>query len=312
MVENLLRLRAPLDLRLTLWPLHHGGIDPTMRIGPDGVWRATRTPEGAATVHLALGGGRSELRVQAWGPGAAWAVERVPDLVGERDDVDGFRPGHPLVAELHRRHPGLRMCRSHAVVEALVPTIIEQKVVGLDAKQSYAWLAKRCGEAAPGPSPGGAGLLLPPSPEWLARLPSWDWHRGNVERGRAETVRRACASARRLEETIDMAPADAERRLRALPGIGPWSSAKVREAALGDADAVAVGDYHFPHMVSWALAGERRGDDARMLELLAPWEDQRQRARVVRLLVLAAVGTSSAGGSGRRGPRMPRQDIRAL
>jgi 3-methyladenine DNA glycosylase/8-oxoguanine DNA glycosylase len=101
-----------------------------------------------------------------------------------------------------------------------------------------------------------------------------------------------------------MTPTEAHRRLTALPGIGPWSSAKVREAALGDPDAVAVGDYHLPHLVSWVLAGEGKGDDARMLELLEPFRGQR--ARAVRLL--------SAGGlyPPARGPRMSRQSIRAL
>jgi 3-methyladenine DNA glycosylase/8-oxoguanine DNA glycosylase len=67
--------------------------------------------------------------------------------------------------------------------------------------------------------------------------------------------------------------------------------------AMGDPDAVPVGDYHLPSMVAWSLAGEPRADDARMLELLEPYRGHR--GRVIRLLV--------AGGSAapRRGPRMP-------
>jgi 3-methyladenine DNA glycosylase/8-oxoguanine DNA glycosylase len=101
-----------------------------------------------------------------------------------------------------------------------------------------------------------------------------------------------------------MAPEEARRRLCALPGLGPWSAAKVALAALGDADAVAVGDYHLPHLVSWALAGEPRGDDARMLELLEPCRGHR--GRVTRLLV--------AGGlqAPRYGPRMALRSIRDL
>jgi 3-methyladenine DNA glycosylase/8-oxoguanine DNA glycosylase len=312
-VETTIRLRAPLDLRLTLAPLHRGGADPTMRVRADGVWRATRTPEGPATVHLAMAAARTEVRVRAWGPGAAWAVAAVPDLVGLGDDAAaaGFRPGHPLVADAHRRHPGLRVCRSNAVLEVLVPTIIEQKVVSIDARQAYTRLAWLSGERAPGPAVGPAvgpapSLLLPPDPAWLQRLPSWEYHRCNLERKRADTVRRACSYAHRLEELTAMDAAAAEPRLTVLPGIGPWSSAKVREAALGDPDAVAVGDYHLPNLVSWSLAGERRGTDERMLELLEPWAESGQRGRVVRLLTL--------GGSmpSRRAPRMPRQSIVAI
>ena len=55
-----------------------------------------------------------------------------------------------------------------------------------------------------------------------------------------------------------MPAADAHRRLQALPGVSPWTSAESRSVALGDADAVAVGDFHLPHLVGYALTGERR------------------------------------------------------
>ena len=70
-----------------------------------------------------------------------------------------------------------------------------------------------------------------------------------------------------------------------MPGIGPWTAAEVMVRVLGDPDAVSVGDFHLPHLVSWALAGEARGTDERMLELLEPFRGQR--ARVIRLLELS-------------------------
>ncbi|HUR18645.1 MAG TPA: hypothetical protein VMZ51_06870, partial [Acidimicrobiales bacterium] len=140
---------------------------------------------------------------------------------------------------------------------------------------------------APGPA-GGAGLLLPPSPRRLAGTPSYAVHRFGIERKRAETIRRACASASRLEEAVSMSPDQARRRLCALAGVGPWTAAQVAVVALGDGDAVSVGDYNFPHMVAWALAGERRADDARMLELLEPYRGHR--GRVIRLIVAGGLG----------------------
>ena len=86
---------------------------------------------------------------------------------------------------------------------------------------------------------------------------------------------------------------DAVRRLMAFEGVGPWTAAFVMAAALGDADAVPVGDYHLPNMVSWALAGEPRADDARMLELLEPYRGHR--GRVVRLLKQAGVHAPKYG-----------------
>ncbi len=292
----------PVDLGLTLGPLRRGRSDPSMRIlaGGGGVWRATRTPAGPATMHVRAAPGEGAVTMTAWGPGGPWALDALPALVGATDDEAGFVPGRGVVGGLHRRLPGLRIGRSGAVVEALVASILEQKVVGVEARRSWAALVRALGEPAPGPA-GPAGMLVPPSPAVLAATPAWAFHRFGVERKRADTVRLACSCARRLEEVVDLGPADAALRLTALPGIGPWTAAEVGLVALGDADAVSVGDYHLPNQVAWALAGEARADDARMLELLAAWPGHR--GRVVRLVV------AGGGGAPRFGPRMPLRSI---
>ena len=103
-----------------------------------------------------------------------------------------------------------------------------------------------------------------------------------LEQRRAITLIRAAERATWLERALKMPPSAARAHLRSLPGIGVWTAAEVARTALGDPDAVSIGDFHVPHMVCWALAGEPRGDDARMLELLEPYHGQR--ARVVRIL----------------------------
>ncbi|HEY3189019.1 MAG TPA: hypothetical protein VGJ70_16160 [Solirubrobacteraceae bacterium] len=269
-----------------------------MRLTASEVWRATRTPEGPATLHVAVDGESAEAR--AWGPGAEWALDAAPELLGASDDDAGFRPRHAVVAALHRELRGLRICRSRAVTEALVPTVIEQKVAGKEARRSYAALVRRWGE----PAPGGQALLLPPSPERLRDLPYYAFHPLGVERRRADVVRRAATVAHRLEETTSMPLDAAYRRLTAVPGVGTWSAAEVGLLALGDPDAVPVGDYGLPSLVTFSLAGIRRGDDATMLELLEPYRGHR--GRVIRLLV--------AGGAGpaRRAPRAPLRSIATI
>jgi 3-methyladenine DNA glycosylase/8-oxoguanine DNA glycosylase len=101
-----------------------------------------------------------------------------------------------------------------------------------------------------------------------------------------------------------MPPDAARRRLESLPGVGPWTAAEVALRALGDVDAVSVGDYHLPNLVAFALAGEPRADDARMLELLEPYRGQR--ARVIRLLETSGIGAP------RYGPRMAPREIAAI
>jgi 3-methyladenine DNA glycosylase/8-oxoguanine DNA glycosylase len=238
------------------------------------------------------------LCVEAWGPGRDWLLDQAPALVGELDDEDGFQPEHPLLRDLHRRHPGLRIGRTDAVFEAAVATVLEQKVPGAEAWRAWAGLVRDLGEPAPGPHP---GLWVPPSPERLAATQYYVFHTYGVERGRANTVRRVALHAARLGEVVDMPLDAARRRLQALPGLGPWSAAEIALVALGDADAVSVGDYHLPHLVSWALAAEPRGSDERMLELLEPYRGHR--ARVLRLLLTAGITPP------RRGPRLKLRNV---
>jgi 3-methyladenine DNA glycosylase/8-oxoguanine DNA glycosylase len=135
----------------------------------------------------------------------------------------------------------------------------------------------------------------------LAALPYWAYHPLGLERRRADVIRRVASRASWLEAAAALSPSDAMARLRSLDGVGPWTMAETLRTASGDPDAVSVGDYHLPSLVGWALAGERRADDARMLQLLEPYAGQR--ARVARLLELSGLRTP------RRGPRMPARDI---
>ena len=291
-------LDRPLDLRLTLAPHLRGAADPSMRLGFDRAIRATRTPDGPATIEVALQG--SALRVEAWGPGADRAIDAAPGLVGLDDGREGFAPGDRLLGELDRRMPGLRISRSGAVLEALIPAILEQKVTGIEARRAYRGIIARWGEPAPGPF----GLRLLPRPDVLAGLPYHAFHSLGLERRRADLVRTVAARANRFEEIVDLPLADAYRRLTVLPGLGPWTAAEVAMRALGDPDAVSVGDFHLPNVVAYALAGEPRATDARMLELLEPYRGHR--GRVIRLLEASGIRPPA------RGPRMALRSIAAI
>jgi endonuclease III len=283
----------PVNVPLTLSVHRRGGGDPTYATDAAGaVWRTSLTPDGPAT--LSVRSRDAVITARAWGPGAGWLLDRVPGWLG-------FAAHHPVVGELALRYEGLRVGRTGRVFEALVPAVLEQKVVGREAHRAWRFLLLKYGEPAPGPAP--AGMRVVPPPRSWARVPSWDWHRAGVEGVRARTIINAAAAAARLEEAVDLDPAEADRRLRSLPGIGVWTSAEIRQRATGDPDAVSVGDYHLPNVVGWTLA-RRKTDDAGMLELLAPYAGHRY--RVTRLIEL--------GGSAppRRGPRMSVRDYRAF
>jgi len=298
-LRTTLTLALPVDLGLTLGILAYGPANPCVRRDPDGSWwRATRTPLGPATLHLTPV--EDGIRAEAWGTGAGWALDAAPELLGARDSLDGFDPAPGIVRDVHRWMPGLRIPRSRAVFETLVPTILEQKVPGAEAFATYRNLVRAFGEAAPGPG----RLRLPPAPDALARIAYPAFHPLGIERRRADTLRTAASRAVRLEEAVDMVLPDAYRRIKAFPGVGPWSAARVAMVALGDADAVPPGDYHLPHMVAWAFTGQPRGTDELMLELLEPYAGHR--GRVLRLLLAAGISAP------RFGPRMPLRSIAGI
>lgn len=286
----------------TLTPMQRGRRDPAQQRLADGsVWRASRFGGGSAAYHLTQTGPR-EIICRAWGAGAAEAVAAVPDLLGARDDPAGFTAHHPLLAELHRRNPALRIPRTGRVLEALIPAVLEQRVPGVTAFGAWRWLLERYGEQAPGPAP--AHMRVPPAATTWAAIPVWDWHRAGVDPGRARTARACAARAARLEECADLPPAEAADRLRVIPGVGAWTAAEVTARALGDADSLSVGDYHLASVVGTALTGTAFDDDA-MVALLEPYRPQRY--RVVRLLERSSHATVP-----RRGPRITLQDHRRI
>lgn len=234
-----------------------------------------------------------EATCEAWGPGARWALANAPGLLGAHDDLTGFEPErHRVVARCAHRLPGLRMIRTGQVQDLLVPTILGQKVTGLEAIRAWLYMIRRWGQPAPGPG----DLRLPPPSAVLADMAYHDLHRAGVERTRAVTVIEACRRIDRLQEAASMSRDDARRRLTAVKGLGPWTAGIIERVVFGDADAVEVGDYHLPNVIAWNLAGQARADDARMLELLAPFAPHR--GRVLRLVEVAG------SGAPRRGARM--------
>jgi len=300
-LETEYRPRHPLDLARTVLMQRRGYGDPTMCVDGSVIWRASRTPEGVATLALREVS-RGVIRGAAWGPGREWALAQLPALCGAQDDPGGFDASrHPLIADAHRRNPGLRLSRTDLVFDALAASIIEQKVTNMQAFGAWRRILTWYGERAPGPTP--RPMFAPPTIEGWRREPSWAWHRAGLEPPQARTIVETARRGDSIVRAVTAAP-DGEVRdrvLTSLRGVGVWTSAETRIRALGDPDAVSVGDYHLANEVGYALIGERVDDD-RMLELLAPWSGQRQRA--IRLIGLSGVREP------RKAPRLHPEDHR--
>lgn len=302
-VDSSYRPRGPLDLRQTLGHLLSGTGDPRMCIDGGTFWFALRTPYGVATLALREHG--DEIRTAAWShesDATAWALDLAPELLGASDDSRGFDASlHPLIEHVHHRNPGLKLSRTTLVFEALASAIMEQKITTGQAYQGWRYVLRHFGERAPGPTPKPM-YAAPTTDEWW-RIPSWHWHKAGVEPPQSKTIVRAAMRGERLAEAT-LAAETGEARdsiLTSIVGIGPWTAAMTRDRALGDPDAVAIGDFHLAHQVGYALTGSRTDDDG-MLELLEPWRGQR--LRVIRLIL------RSGRIEPRRGARMHPEDHR--
>ena len=298
--ERVWRPDFPLDMGAVLRPLRRGTADPAFCTTPTGVtWMAANTSEGVGTLALRWVGGA--VRATAWGDGAQVLLDGVPAMLGAEDDDSDFEAHHPLIRELRRRMPALRLGSTGRVWDLLVPSVLEQRVTGTEARRSWRDLCRRYGTPAPGPAP--AGMFAPPLPHVIDDIPDWVWHRAGVDLSRRRAIVAAARVAHRLEKAAELRGRAGRDLLRTVPGIGFWTAAEIAQRAWGDADAVSVGDFHIPGLVGYALLG-RRVDDEGMLEVLRPYAPHRH--RVVRYI--------EAGGPGkpRYGPRFAPTDYRNI
>ncbi|MGA9278305.1 DNA-3-methyladenine glycosylase family protein [Ilumatobacter sp.] len=287
------------DIGSTLAAYRHGRNDPTTwidRLGRGSTSagrfvRATNTPDGPASVEIRWAPD-ADLSAEAWGPGGDWLLAQVPAMIG---DLDRGAPeleldSHPVVARCVRANRHRRIGASSTLYHELLPTIIEQRITTIEAKQQWAALCRALSDPAPGPF---AGLLLPPAPAVLRRQPSWWFHPVGIERTRAEPLIEVARHASKMWAWADLTPTEAARMLRLIPGIGVWTVGCVLGPALGDPDAVPVGDYHVKNIIAWNLADEARASDDRMLQLLEPYVGQR--GRVVQAILSHGDGAPKFG-----------------
>ena len=276
------------DPRLALAPLRQGRSDPTTRLEPGSFVRATITPHGPGTVVVRW----TDAAIQAdgWGPGARWLLDRVDDMIGASDSGHRFIDAHPAILRAQRNHRGLRLGASGTLYHDLLPTVLAQRITAGEAVMQWRRLCERLGGPAPGPFP---GLLLPPAPRRLASTPTWWFHPLGIERHRAQTLVEVARHADKMWAWAEAGSTIAGTKLMLLRGVGEWTIGVALGLSLGEPDAIAVGDYHLKNTVGFALAGEARATDERMLELLEPYRGQR--GRVVRLLQLDGHGAPKFG-----------------
>ena len=164
------------------------------------------------------------LRAEAWGPGRRARPRRRPGAARARPGrrrrspaPPGRRIGSPAGS------PASGSRGRGAVLEALVPAILEQKVTGEEARRALV-RARPASTASRRPARRSCGLRLPPAPATLAALPYYAYHPFGVERRRADLIRRVAARAAWFEAIVGPAarrgvrPADGRSGDRAVDG----------------------------------------------------------------------------------------------
>ena len=261
--------------------------DPTVRLRPGRLERATATPDGPASLRLAWGRSQGRVQAAAWGPGAAWILDRAHRLVGLGDDIAGFDPVDEPLRSMWRRASRHRLAATATLWHDVAWFIVQQRVTQADAGEQWRRLVQAHGRPAPGP----VDLLTSPEAGALSGLHYTEFHDFGIERKRAEYLREAARVVPRFADAVDRPFAAVDATLAAVRGLGPWTRSCLASTTWGDPDAVIVGDDGIPSVVAWVLAREERADDARMLELLEPHRPHR--GRVMQL----------AMASGERPPR---------
>jgi 3-methyladenine DNA glycosylase/8-oxoguanine DNA glycosylase len=213
-------------------------------------------------------------------------------LVGDLDEGAPHLASadHPVVAASCHARRHVRIGRSGTLYHELLPSILEQRITSGEAVRQWATLCHELSEPAPGPF---ARLLLPPEPEKLRQQPSWWFHPLGIERKRAQPLIDVARHSSKMWEWAERTPDEAGHMLRLIDGIGVWTTGVVLGPAMGDPDAVPVGDYHVKNIIGWNLAGEARATDERMLELLEPYAGQR--GRVVKAVLAHGDGAPKFG-----------------
>jgi 3-methyladenine DNA glycosylase/8-oxoguanine DNA glycosylase len=251
---------------------------------------AFRMSNGPVTLHLAQIG-PTTIEAIAWGPSAALALEQVPAICGAHDDPDAFTTDHEGMQRIARRFRKMRSPRVPWTFESLVAIILQQRIAFVEAAQGWAKIARERGSDAPGP----LGLRLFPDKQTLLDMPTWAYRESLVDRKRELAIRALLDHDEEIVGSLEKSFDEIRATLQRIPGIGPWTIESFLGQSRGDPDAVPTADYWIPHMVSFALTGKPRSDDAEMLALLERFRPHRGRA----LRLLGAAGYSAP----RHGPR---------
>lgn len=279
-LELRLPFRAPLD-----WPALLGFLVaravPGIEVGDAGRYRRTLAlPYAPGTVEITTGPpGAGYLRcalrlrdVRDLGA-AVQRCRRLFDLDADPVAVDGALGADPLLAPLVAATPGRRAPGHVDGSELAIRAVLGQQISVAGARTLATRLVTRYGQPLPGGPEDGLTAVFPTA-ETLADADPTEWP---MPRSRARALSALATALATGRLTLDPGAdrEETERRLLALPGIGPWTAAYVRMRALGDPDAFLPTDLGVRHGLAHLGAA---GDPAAATDRAKRWRPWRSYA----------------------------------
>jgi DNA-3-methyladenine glycosylase II len=226
--------------------------------------------------------GKEELRI---------AIERMRFVLGVDYDLGEFHRRFrrdPLVGPLIRRMPSFRPRRRVWPWEALAAAVVGQLIEAERAIRIERRIVARWG---PRLGDGRDALRDVPTAAAIAGRAPAELASMDLAPGRSAALRRVARSV--ASGRCDLASAAAERRLLAIPQIGPWTVQCLGLFGRGDMDSLPAGDLGYIKLVGRLAGLDRRATVAEVEEFYAPYEPFRG---LVGALTLAGLHRTIAQG----------------
>jgi len=205
-------------------------------------------------------------------PDAMWGIRRMRFATGVDEDLAPFHAAFaddPLIGRAVRAVPAMRPRRFVVPWEALAAAITEQLIEFERAVAIQRRLIARLGRRCPR-----TGLRDAPPPEAVAAAAPAQLAALDLAPTRALTLRRAAAEV--AAGRVDLLAADplpGWRRLRAIPGVGPWTLEMLAYYGQGHHDRLPAGDLGYIKLVGQITTGHPKAratvDEVR--EFFAPY-----------------------------------------